>query len=99
MTNPSNKDAPQEQSSGPEFLEYTDQGPYGNAFISSHTIPKNDPVWERSGVEAPSKDLVFLRDETPHGFKGAKLRLTTKDLSADQLKVLESLNGFKRVAL
>jgi hypothetical protein len=81
-----------------ELLEYTAEGEHGNAFLSSHTIPKKDRLWERTGVEMTT-DLVFQRDETPVGHRGAKLTLPVKDVPADALKVLENTKGFKRVAL
>lgn len=97
MTQPE-KIEPQATEVTVEVLEYTSDGEYGNAFLSAHEIPKNDPLWKRYGIEM-TKSVKFERDLTPMGQKGAKLTTPVKDLSPEALKVLEQTPGYKRVKL
>lgn len=79
-----------------EYIEYTGEEPHGNAFLSSHTVTKGDPLWKRTGVEIPA-DLVWERDPSaPIGTK-TQMRVETKGLPPEAVAALVKLPGYKRV--
>lgn len=83
-----------------EWIEYLGEpdSPHGTAFLSSHTIPKGDPVWKRLGVK-PTKDLVWERDPLGpgHGFKGNRMLLSTEGLDQSLVEAVAKIPGFKVV--
>lgn len=95
---------PVAEQSAPETNEYIEylgdpDSPHGTAFLSSHTLPKNDTVWERLRVDKPSKDLVWNRDEFGPGIgrKGNRMLLSTEGLSPELVKAIAKVPGFKVV--
>lgn len=81
-----------------EYVEYLGEKPYGVEFLTSHTIPKNDTLWKRSGVEA-TKDVTWERDPMGPGIgqKGNRMLVKTADLPDGARAVLEKTPGFKIV--
>jgi hypothetical protein len=84
-----------------EFIEYLGDpdNPYGTAFLASHTLPKNDTVWDRLRVDKPGKDLVWNRDEfgPAIGNKGNRLLLSTEGLDPALVQGLAKVPGYKVV--
>lgn len=82
-----------------EYLEYLGEEPHGTAFLTSHTLPKNDPVWGRLRVDKPSKDLVWNRDEfgPPIGNRGNRMLLSTEGMSPELVTAVAKIPGFKVV--
>ena len=82
-----------------DFIEYLGEEPHGTALLSSHSIPKGDPLWKRTGVE-DAKAVTWERDPMGPavGQKGNRFLVRTSDLSAAQVAVLEKTPGFKRVS-
>lgn len=82
-----------------EYIEYLGEEPHGVSFLSSHTIPKGDPVWKRSSVKA-TRDLVWERDPYGPGIgqKGSRMLLSTEGLEPEMLQALEKVPGYKRVS-
>lgn len=80
----------QEQPQAREFLEYTGEEPHGTSFLTSHTIPKGDPVWKRLGVK-PTKDLVWERDPLGPGIgqKGNRMLLSTEGMDPELVAVID----------
>lgn len=83
-----------------EYIEYLGEEPHGTAFLTSHSIPKGDPVWKRAGVSV-SKDLTWERDPygPPVGQKGSRMLLAVEDLPAGAAEALEKVPGYKRVTV
>lgn len=79
-----------------EYVEYAGDPEHGTAFLASHTITKGDALWKRNGVEV-DRDLVWERDPSVPVGKKSPMRISTKDLSADAIKALTGLPGFKVV--
>jgi hypothetical protein len=82
-----------------DFIEYAGEEPHGTAFLTTHTIPKGDPLWKRNKV-SPSKDLVWERDPmgAAIGQKGNRMLLSTDGIAPEVLAVLEKTPGYKRVS-
>lgn len=84
-----------------EYIEYLGEqdSPHGTSFLTSHTLPKGDPVWDRLKVAKPSKDLVWRRDEFGPGIgnKGNRMLLDTEDLDPAIVKAVAKIPGFKVV--
>jgi hypothetical protein len=93
-----NKAAPAAEATT-EYIEYLGEQPYGTAFLSSHTIPKGDPLWKRNKVSL-TKDLVWERDPLGPGIgqKGNRMLLPVEDIPVEALSFLEKTPGFKRVS-
>ncbi len=83
-----------------EYLEYMGEEPYGVDFLSSHTIPKGDPLWKRYGVKA-TKDVTWERDPLGpgHGQPGNRMLLAVEDIAPELVPVLERMPNVKRVTL
>lgn len=69
------------------------------AFLSSHTIPKGDPLWKRAGLTV-TRDVTWERDPMgpPVGQKGNRFLVAVEDLPDGTAAVLEKTPGFKRVS-
>lgn len=85
-----------------EFIEYLGDpdSTHGVQFLHSHTIPKGDPVWQRLGVDKPTKDLEWERDPLGKaiGFKGNRLLLSTEGMDRALVTALtEKVPGYKLV--
>lgn len=70
----------------------------GTAFLTSHTLPKGDPLWKRARVTV-NKDITWVRDPMGPGIgqKGNRMLLHVDDIPAGALPVLAKTPGFKRV--
>jgi hypothetical protein len=81
------------------YIEYLGEEPHGTAFLRSHSIPKNDPVWKRNRVE-DAKAVAWERDPTGPGVgqKGNRMLVPIEDLTPAMVAVLEKLPGYKRVS-
>ena len=80
-----------------EYVEYLGDPTHGTAFLQSHTIAKNDPVWKRAGIE-DAKEVKWERDpNVPVGQK-SRMLVPADSLSPAQLEVLSKTAGYKRVS-
>jgi len=81
-----------------EYVEYLGEEPHGVAFLTSHAIPRTDPLWKRNDV-ANAKELVWERDPLGPGLgqPGSRMLLPVSKISPEQLAVLEKVPGYKRV--
>lgn len=82
-----------------DFIEYQGEAPHGVSFLTSHTIPKGDPLWKRNGVE-DAKVVTWVRDPMGPGIgqPGARMLVRTSDLTPGMVAVLEKTPGYKRVS-
>lgn len=88
-----------ETKSADDFIEYLGEEPHGTAFLTSHTLPKGDPLWKRNNVD-DAKAATWERDPMgpPVGQKGNRFLVRTSDLSPAQVAVLEKTPSYKRVS-
>ena len=84
-----------------EYIEYLgeEDSPHGTAFLTTHTLPKGDSVWQRLRVDKPTKDLVWTRDEfgPKIGQKGSRMLLSTDGLDPRLVTALARVPGYKVV--
>jgi hypothetical protein len=84
-----------------EYIEYLGdpESPHGTAFLTAHTIPKGDSVWERLKIDKPTKDLVWKRDEfgPKIGQKGNRMLLDTEGLDPAIVQGVVKMPGYKVV--
>lgn len=86
-----------------EFIEYVgdpnNAATVGTEFLTSHTIPKGDPLWKRAGVTV-NKDITWERDPLGPavGNKGNRFLVPVEDMPEGTAAVLEKTPGFKRVS-
>lgn len=83
-----------------EYIEYLGEEPHGTDFLTSHTIPKGDPVWKRFGLK-PTKDVTWERDPFGPGIgqKGNRMLLSVEDLPDGVAEVLEQGQNYRRVTV
>ena len=82
-----------------DYIEYLGEDPYGTAFLTAHTLPKNDGLWKRNKV-TDAKSVTWERDPYGPGIgqKGNRMLVRVEDLSPAQVEVLEKTPGYKRVS-
>lgn len=87
-----------------DYVEYlgdpADPGAHGVTFLTSHSLPRTDPLWKRNRLEATDvKAVTWERDPNGPlvGFKGARFLLPIEDFTPAQVEILEKTPGYRRV--
>lgn len=97
-----NETATDKAASTQDYIEYLgdpqDPNAHGVTFLTSHEIPKTDPLWKRNRVE-DVKAVKWERDPMgpPIGQKGNRFLVPIEDVTPAMVAVLEKTPGYRRV--